>query len=84
MSLADATALFESQAFLEGPAARSEAERGLWDPSYGRYTWGKLEILALREEARAAWGDTFSLPRFHAALMELGCPPLGVMRSILA
>ena len=84
MSLADATALFESQAFLEGPAARAEAERGLWDPSYGRYTWGKLEILALRQEARAAWGESFSLPRFHAALMELGCPPLGVMRSILA
>ena len=84
MSLADATALFESQAFLEGPAARAEAERGLWDPSYGRYTWGKLEILALRQEARAAWGESFSLPRFHAALMVLGCPPLGVMRSILA
>ena len=84
MSLADATALFESQAFLEGPAARAEAERGLWDPSYGRYTWGKLEILALRQEARAAWGESFSLPRFHTALMDLGCPPLGVMRSILA
>jgi len=84
MTLGDATALFESQAFLEGPAARAEAERGLWDPSYGRYTWGKLEILGLREEARTAWGEGFSLPRFHAALMELGCPPLGVMRSILA
>jgi uncharacterized protein (DUF885 family) len=84
MTLADATALFESQAFLEGPAARAEAERGLFDPSYGRYTWGKLEILALREEARASWGGSFSLPRFHAALMDLGCPPLGVMGSILA
>ena len=84
MSLAEATALFESQAFLDGPAARAEAERGLYDPTYGRYTWGKLEILALREEARAAWGEGFSLQRFHAALMDLGCPPLGVLRSILA
>ena len=84
MSLADATALLESQAFLAGPAARAEAERGLYDPTYGRYTWGKLEILALREEARNAWGAEFSLPRFHAALMELGCPPVGLMRTILA
>ena len=84
MTLADATAHFERQAFLAGPAARSEAERGLFDPSYGRYTWGKLEILALREEARDAWGDGFTLPRFHAALMDLGSPPLGVLRAALA
>lgn len=84
MSLADATARFESQAYLAGPAARAEAERGLYDPSYGRYAWGKLEILALRERARAAWGAQFSLPRFHAALMQLGCPPLGLIGAILS
>jgi uncharacterized protein (DUF885 family) len=84
MTVADATARFESDAFLRGPAARSEAARATYDPTYGRYTWGKLEIMSLREEAKAAWGAAFSLRRFHEALLTLGAPPLGTMRDALA
>ena len=82
MSLDEAAARFEADAFLKGPAARSEAARATFDPTYGRYTWGKLEIRALRDEAQLRWGRKYSNPRFHAALMALGSPPLGLMGSI--
>jgi Bacterial protein of unknown function (DUF885) len=68
MTVDDATARFEADAFLLGPAARSEATRAAYDPTCGRYTWGKLEIMSLRGEALAAWGAKFSLRRFHEAL----------------
>ena len=84
MTVEDATARFERDAFLVGPAAVAEASRGTFDPTYGRYTWGKLAILDLRERARARWGADFSLPRFHRALLDLGSPPLGLLDSALA
>jgi uncharacterized protein (DUF885 family) len=79
MSVDEATRRFETDAFLLGPAARTEATRATFDPTYGRYTWGKLEIMGLRDEAIAAWGSKFSLLRFHEALLGLGAPPLGTM-----
>ena len=83
MTVDDATARFEADAFLLGPAARGEATRATYDPTYGRYTWGKLEIMSLRDRARAAWGKKFSLRRFHEALLALGAPPLGTMGDAL-
>jgi hypothetical protein len=83
MSLDEATSRFESDAYLLGPAARTEATRATFDPTYGRYTWGKLEIMGLRDEAIAAWGSKFSLRRFHEALLSLGGPPLGTMGDVL-
>jgi uncharacterized protein (DUF885 family) len=83
MTVADGAARFEADAFCYGPAARAEAARATFDPTYGRYTWGKLEIMALRDRARAAWGGRFTLQRFHSALLALGAPPLGLMDDIL-
>ncbi|MDP9239509.1 MAG: DUF885 domain-containing protein, partial [Actinomycetota bacterium] len=83
MSVADATARFAADAFLPGPAALSEAQRGTFDPGYGRYTWGKLAVTDLRRRARAAWGDGFSLPRFHRAMLDLGSPPLGLLDTAI-
>jgi hypothetical protein len=83
MTVEEATDRFEADAFLPGPAAKSEAIRAAYDPACGRYTWGKLEIISLREQARAAWGTTFSLRRFHEALLTLGAPPLGTMGDAL-
>jgi hypothetical protein len=79
----DAAARFESDTHLAGPAALSEALRATFDPTYGRYTWGKLEIIRLRERARSAWGAGFTLRRFHAALMSLGSPPLGLIGTAI-
>jgi hypothetical protein len=83
MSLDEATARFMRDAHLARAGAASEARRGTFDAAYGRYTWGKLAILDLRERARAAWSRDFSLPRFHAALLDLGSPPLGLLDSAL-
>ena len=79
----DAAARFEADTHLAGPAALSEARRATFDPTYGRYTWGKLEIMDLREKARKQWGNGFTLLRFHTALMELGSPPIGLIGTAL-
>uniref|UniRef100_UPI002611AC49 DUF885 family protein n=1 Tax=Trebonia sp. TaxID=2767075 RepID=UPI002611AC49 len=83
MTVAEAARRFEADTHLAGPAALSEARRATFDPTYGRYTWGKLEIIRLRERARAAWGAGYTLRRFHAALMELGSPPLGLLGTAI-
>ncbi|MGW0769107.1 DUF885 family protein [Streptomyces sp. NPDC002676] len=83
MSLADAAARFTADVSLVGPAAWHEAQRGLFDPTYGRYTWGKFAILDAREQAAKLWGGGFSLRRFHTALFDLGAPPLGLLRTAL-
>ncbi|HEX6449366.1 MAG TPA: DUF885 family protein [Trebonia sp.] len=83
-TVADAARRFETDTHLAGPAALSEARRATFDPTYGRYTWGKLEIMRRREDAREAWGAGFTLKRFHTALMDLGSPPLGLLGDILA
>jgi uncharacterized protein (DUF885 family) len=47
------------------------------------YLTGKLEILRIREEARQRLGPAFSLPEFHAAVLDHGSLPLPVLaRSI--
>jgi Bacterial protein of unknown function (DUF885) len=83
MTVAEGAARFEADAFCYGPAARTEAARATFDPTYGRYTWGKLEILRLRDQARARWGAGYSHARFHDALLRLGSPPLGLMADAL-
>jgi hypothetical protein len=83
MTMDEAVRRFEADSFAQGPAATAEATRATYDPTYGRYTWGKLELLRLRERARAAWGAGFSLERFHGALLALGAPPLGLMAHAL-
>jgi hypothetical protein len=81
MTVPEGARRFESDTHLLGSAALSEARRATFDPTYGRYTWGKLEIMSLRERARKEWGAGFSLRRFHAAMMELGSPPLGLLAT---
>jgi hypothetical protein len=83
MTVTDGAARFEADAFCFGPAARAEAARATFDPTYGRYTWGKLEILRLREAAKARWGAGYGHARFHDALLRLGSPPLGLMADAL-
>ena len=40
-TLADAQRCFEKEAYVAAPAARREAERGAYDPTYGGYFLGK-------------------------------------------
>jgi uncharacterized protein (DUF885 family) len=49
------------------------------------YLTGKLQILRLREEARQRLGVAFSLPAFHAAVLDHGSLPIPALdRSIAA
>jgi hypothetical protein len=83
MTVDEGARRFAADTHLAGPAALSEARRATFDPTYGRYTWGKLQILDLREQARKQWGSGFSLLRFHTALLDLGSPPLGLLSTAL-
>jgi Bacterial protein of unknown function (DUF885) len=83
MTVEDAARRFEADTHLSGPAAMSEAQRATFDPTYGRYTWGKLEILKLRERARKDWGAGFTLQRFHKAMLDLGSPPIGLLGTAI-
>jgi uncharacterized protein (DUF885 family) len=43
------------------------------------YLTGKLEILRIREDARSRLGPAFSLPAFHAAVLDHGSLPMPVL-----
>ncbi|MCF2528640.1 DUF885 family protein [Yinghuangia soli] len=79
MDVEESTRRFMADAHLARAGAASEARRGTFDANYGCYTWGKLALMDLREEAKAAWGTGFTLERFHTALLDLGSPPLGLV-----
>ncbi len=82
MSLAEATQLFERQAYFERLPAEREAIRGTFNPEYFCYTLGKLAILNSRTrflDSRFAG----SLQRFHDALLGFGCPPIGLLDTLL-
>lgn len=81
-TVADAARVFEDLAHLKGPAAYSEAERALFDPTYARYSLGKKVIAKERDRAKALMGGTFSLGDFHDALLRYGSPSLGLVEKI--
>ena len=83
MTLDEATALFVENALYEETPARSEAERGAFDPGYYSYTLGKLQILRLREDCKQAEGPDFDLRAFHDRLLSRGAPPVELMRRVM-
>jgi hypothetical protein len=83
LTVAEGARLFSENAFLDGPAAMAEAQRGLFEPTYTRYGVGKFFFLDLRAAARRAWGPAFTLERFHAGLLSLGSPPLAPVAGAL-
>jgi uncharacterized protein (DUF885 family) len=48
------------------------------------YLTGKLEILRIRDEARRRQGDSFSLPDFHAAVLDHGSLPMPTLARSIA
>ncbi len=81
MSLEQAAKRFESDCFQDKATAREQAVRATFDPGYFAYTLGKVQILALREEAKKRFGDKFSLLYFHDALLSHGSPPVPLIRE---
>src|SRR5687768_11200020 len=82
-SLEDAQRCFEEQAYVATPAAKREAERAVYDPTYGGYFLGKRGILTLREDYRAKMGPEFNLRAFHERVMSNGIAPVRVHRMLM-
>ncbi|WP_411281656.1 DUF885 domain-containing protein [Gemmatimonas sp.] len=82
-TLAQAQACFERQAYVAAPAAKREAERGTYDPTYGGYFLGKRGMLTLRRDMQAAQGAAFSLREFHERVMKNGIAPIWAHRQLL-
>jgi uncharacterized protein (DUF885 family) len=62
----------------------SEIERYMALPGQATaYKVGQLKILELREKARAALGERFSLKDFHTVVLENGAVPLTVLERLV-
>ena len=81
MTLDQAAKRFVDDCKQDAATAQQQAERATFDPGYFAYTLGKLEILALREEAKKALGAKFSLLAFHDALLAHGAPPVALIHD---
>lgn len=82
-TVANGQKFFEEQGYVEGETAFQESRRGTYNPTYLYYTLGKLEILKLREEYKAAKGKDFSLQQFHDEFVKQGGIPLPLIRKVL-
>lgn len=74
---------FERDAYVAAPAAKREAERGTYDPTYGGYFLGKRGMLTLRRDLQAKQGAAFSLKAFHERVMKNGIAPIWAHRQLL-
>jgi hypothetical protein len=82
-SLDDAQRCFEDRALVAAPAARREAERATYDPTYGGYFLGKRGLLKLRADYAAKLGAQFSLRAFHERVMMNGIAPIKAHRMLM-
>jgi uncharacterized protein (DUF885 family) len=58
----------------------SEVERYVVNPGQAcAYMIGQLKIVELRERARAALGDRFSIREFHSVVLNAGVVPLELL-----
>jgi len=83
MTITQATAFFEKNAYQNHHNAEVEARRGTEDPGYLRYQLGKLMILKLREDLRRKEGAAFSLGEFHDAFLSEGAIPVPLIRRAM-
>jgi uncharacterized protein (DUF885 family) len=83
MSVEQGVRLFKDEAFLEEAAARREAERGTFDPTYLVYAIGKHMLLKLRHDYKQQQGKAFSLKTFHDAVLGNGAAPVWLHRQQL-
>jgi uncharacterized protein (DUF885 family) len=82
-TLEDAQRCFEEQAYVAAPAAKREAERAVYDPTYGGYFLGKRGILKLRDDFASKMGAQFNLRAFHERVMSNGIAPIRAHRMLM-
>jgi uncharacterized protein (DUF885 family) len=83
MTLQQGIEFFQKQGFQSAKVAEMEAKRGTQDPTYLYYTYGKLQILALRDEYKKKLGSAYTLRKFHDAFLAEGAVPLPLVRRAL-
>jgi hypothetical protein len=83
MTVDEAARFFTDNCYYEPKPARQEAMRGTFDPGYGFYTLGKLQILKLRRDVAAQEAANFDLQRFHDELLRHGEPPIKMLRELM-
>lgn len=74
---------FRDEAHLEESAARREAERGTFDPTYLVYSAGKLMLLKLRRDWEERQQGRASRRAFHDALLAQGSAPFWALRRLM-
>jgi uncharacterized protein (DUF885 family) len=82
MTFMQAVDFLVEQAMLERVNALVEVKRYTMTPTQPMsYLVGKLQIMALRDEARKRAGAAFDLAAFHARLLKSGTMPLALLRE---
>lgn len=67
---------------LDGEVAQRMFEIMVEEPAnYLSYFIGYLEFLNLKETAKEAWGDAFTLKEFHEAVLTLGPAPFSLLEE---
>ena len=62
----------------------SEIERYIVMPGQATsYKVGMIKILEVREKAKTALGDKFSLPEFHDVVLKNGAVPLDILERLV-
>ena len=83
-SRAQALRYFTDHVPMPEPFLANEIDRYIIMPGQAlAYLTGKLELLRLREQAQRSLGDGFTLPAFHAAVLDQGSLPLPMLRRSL-
>ena len=69
---------------LDAEAAQPMFEIMVEEPAnYLSYFIGYLEILNLQDAAKAAWGENYSLKKFHKAVLSLGPAPFALLEEAI-
>ena len=83
MTQAQAEEFFVKEGLQMKTVAEIEARRGTQDPLYVVYTYGKLQIMKLRQDYQTQQGGAFSLKAIHDTLLGFGRAPLGMIRQAM-
>jgi uncharacterized protein (DUF885 family) len=83
MTVKQAAAFFEQNAYMTPNNAMVEALRGTQDPGYLRYQLGKFMILKLRRDVKEKEGAAFNLGEFHDAFLSQGGLPIKLIRRAM-
>ncbi len=82
MKFDDAVAFLTDRVHLERPLALSEVKRYTETPTQpSSYLIGRQKIMAIRERAKKEWGASFTLKRFHDAVLSHGTIAPGLVEA---